>query len=155
AETPEERRRALAKLLPLQRTDFEGIFRVLAGKPVTIRLIDPPLHEFLPHDEEGQREVARDMGVPYARVHARVEQLHACNPMLGFRGCRLGLLYREITEMQARAVFEAAASVKRQGITVEPEVMIPLVGHVKEFTLQATLVRKVAEDVLRETGTKF
>jgi pyruvate,orthophosphate dikinase len=97
AETPDERRRALAKLLPLQRADFEGIFRVLAGKPVTIRLIDPPLHEFLPHDEPGQREVATDMGVSYERVHARVEQLHEFNPMLGFRGCRLGIIYPEIT----------------------------------------------------------
>jgi pyruvate,orthophosphate dikinase len=155
AETPDERRRALAKLLPLQRADFEGIFRVLAGKPVTIRLIDPPLHEFLPHDEAGQREVAADMGVSYERVHARVEQLHEFNPMLGFRGCRLGIIYPEITEMQARAVFEAAANVKRQGIAVEPEVMIPLVGHVKEFSLQAALVRRVAEEVLKETGTKF
>jgi pyruvate,orthophosphate dikinase len=155
AETQDERKRALAKLLPLQRADFEGIFRVLAGKPVTIRLIDPPLHEFLPHDEEGQREIAADMGVSYERVHARVEQLHEFNPMLGFRGCRLGLIYPEITEMQVRAIFEAAANVKRQGIAVEPEVMIPLVGHVKEFTLQAALVRQVADAVLQETGTKF
>ncbi len=155
AESVEERRRALAKLLPLQRADFEGIFRVLAGRPLTVRLIDPPLHEFLPHDEQGQREIAADMGVPYERVHTRVEQLHEFNPMLGFRGCRLGILYPEITEMQARAIFEAAAAVTRQGIPVEPEVMIPLVGHVKEFTLQAELVRRVADDVLRETNTKF
>jgi pyruvate,orthophosphate dikinase len=155
AETVDERRRALAKLLPLQRADFEGIFRVVKGKPVTIRLIDPPLHEFLPHDDEGQREIAKELGVPWERVHARVEQLHEFNPMLGFRGCRLGIIYPEITEMQARAVFEAAASVKREGIPVEPEVMIPLVGHVKEFTLQADLVRRVAEDVRRETGAKF
>jgi len=155
SETLEERRRALDKLLPLQREDFEGIFRVLEGKPVTIRLIDPPLHEFLPHDEAGQREIAGEMGVPYERIHARVEQLHEFNPMLGFRGCRLGLIHPEITEMQARAVFEAAANVKRQGIAVMPEVMIPLVGHVKEFTLQAAVVRRVAEDVLRETKVKF
>jgi pyruvate,orthophosphate dikinase len=155
AETLEERRRALDRLLPLQRADFEGIFHVLKGKPVTIRLIDPPLHEFLPHDEEGQRQIATEMGVSYERIHARVEQLHEFNPMLGFRGCRLGLIYPEITEMQARAVFEAAANVKRQGIAVMPEVMIPLVGHVKEFTLQAAVVRRVAGDVLRETKVKF
>jgi pyruvate, orthophosphate dikinase len=155
AETVEDRKRALAKLLPVQRADFEGIFRVLRGKPVTIRLIDPPLHEFLPHDEAGQREIAAEIGVPYERVHARVEQLHEFNPMLGFRGCRLGILYPEITEMQARAVFEAAANVHLSGTPVEPEVMIPLVGHVKEFTLQADLVRRVAEAVLAETKTKF
>jgi pyruvate,orthophosphate dikinase len=155
AETTEERRSALAKLLPLQRADFEGIFRVLAGRPVTIRLIDPPLHEFLPHDQDGQQQVATDLGVPLERIRTRVDQLHEFNPMLGFRGCRLGIVYPEITEMQARAVFEAAANVKRSGVPVEPEVMIPLVGHVKEFALQADLVRRVAEDVLREKGVRF
>jgi pyruvate,orthophosphate dikinase len=155
AETAEERRRALARLLPLQRADFEGIFRVLAGRPVTIRLIDPPLHEFLPHHEAGQREIAAQLGVPYERVRARVEALHEFNPMLGFRGCRLGIVYPEITEMQARAIFEAAANVKRGGVAVVPEVMIPLVGHVKEFTLQAAIVRDVAEQVLRETNVRF
>jgi pyruvate, orthophosphate dikinase len=155
AETVEDRKRALAKLLPLQRADFEGIFRVLRGKPVTIRLIDPPLHEFLPHDEAGQREIAAELGVPYERIHSRVEQLHEFNPMLGFRGCRLGILYPEITEMQARAVFEAAANVQKSGTPVEPEVMIPLVGHVKEFTLQADLVRRVAEAVIGATKAKF
>jgi pyruvate,orthophosphate dikinase len=155
AESVEARRRALAKLMPLQRADFEGIFRVLQGRPVTIRLIDPPLHEFLPHDEPGQREIAVQMDVPYERVRDRVAQLHEFNPMLGFRGCRLGIIYPEITEMQARAVFEAAANVKRSGIAVEPEVMIPLVGHVKEFTLQAAIVRRVAEEVLAANGVKF
>jgi len=128
---------------------------VLDGKPVTIRLIDPPLHEFLPHDEAGQRELAGEMGISYEQVHTRVEHLHEFNPMLGFRGCRLGIVHPEITEMQARAVFEAAANVKRQGIKVAPEIMIPLVGHVKEFTLQADIVRRVATDVLRETNTTF
>jgi pyruvate,orthophosphate dikinase len=155
ATTLEDRKRALAKLLPLQREDFEGIFKVLDGKPVTIRLIDPPLHEFLPHDDAGQLQVASEMGVPFEQIHTRVEQLHEFNPMLGFRGCRLGIIHPEITEMQARAVFEAAANVKKQGIKVSPEVMIPLVGHVKEFTLQADLVRRVAADVLKETGTSF
>ncbi len=155
AETVEERKAALAKLLPLQRADFEGIFRVLRGKPLTIRTIDPPLHEFLPHDEDGQRELAAEMGVPYERVHARVEALHEFNPMLGFRGCRLGVVFPEITEMQARAIFEAAANVKREGIAVAPEVMIPLVGHVKELKLQAEVVHRAAADVMRERGVKF
>ncbi len=155
AETPEERRTALAKLLPLQRADFEGIFRVMAGRPVTIRTIDPPLHEFLPHEEEAQRALAADMGIPFERVKERVESLHEFNPMLGFRGCRLGIVYPEITEMQARAIFEAAASVKQDGTAVEPEVMIPLVGHVKELALQAAIVRRVAEEVMKETGVRF
>ncbi|MDZ7378345.1 MAG: pyruvate, phosphate dikinase [candidate division KSB1 bacterium] len=155
AETAEERRAALAKLLPLQRNDFEAIFRVMQGRPVTIRTLDPPLHEFLPHDEEGQRELAAEMGIPPERVRARVQALHEFNPMLGFRGCRLGIVYPEITEMQARAIFEAAASVAREGIPVLPEVMIPLVGHRKELALQARIVRRVAEEVSRETGVKL
>src|SRR5262249_26787104 len=132
---------ALGALLPLQRADFHGIFGVLEGRPVTIRLIDPPLHEFLPHDPEGQAALAAEMGIPAERVHARVEALHEFNPMLGFRGCRLGIMYPEITEMQARAIFEAAANVKAQGTAVQPEGMIPLVGHVKELALQAALRR--------------
>jgi pyruvate,orthophosphate dikinase len=155
AETSAERRVALAKLLPLQRADFEGIFRVMQGHPVTIRLIDPPLHEFLPHDAEGQREVAENLGVPYERVRDRVEALHEFNPMLGFRGCRLGIIYPEITEMQVRAIFEAAARVKQSGTAVEPEVMIPLVGHVKELTLQTAAVRRVADEVMREMRIRF
>jgi pyruvate,orthophosphate dikinase len=155
ASTAEERRAALAKLLPLQRADFEGIFREMAGRPVTIRTLDPPLHEFLPHDEAGQREVASALGISYERVRERVEALHEFNPMLGFRGCRLGIMYPEITEMQARAIFEAAANVKAQGTAVEPEVMIPLVGHVKELVLQADLVRGVAAAVMKETGIRF
>jgi pyruvate,orthophosphate dikinase len=155
ASTAEERRAALAKLLPLQRADFEGIFREMAGHPVTIRTLDPPLHEFLPHDEAGQREVASALGISYERVRERVEALHEFNPMLGFRGCRLGIMYPEITEMQARAIFEAAANVKAQGTAVEPEVMIPLVGHVKELVLQADLVRGVAAAVMKETGIRF
>jgi len=155
AETAEERRAALARLLPLQRADFDGIFRALAGRPVTIRLIDPPLHEFLPHDEPGQRALAGELNVPYERVHARVEALHEFNPMLGFRGCRLGIVFPEITEMQARAIFEAAAAVRKDGVAVAPEVMIPLVGHPKEFVLQAAIVRRVADAVQRETGVRF
>jgi pyruvate,orthophosphate dikinase len=155
AETEEERRAALAKLLPLQRADFEGIFRVMAGRPVTIRTLDPPLHEFLPHDEAGQREVASALGVPLERVRARVNALHELNPMLGFRGCRLGIIHPEITEMQVRAIFEAAAAVRRDGIAVEPEIMIPLVGQVKELSLQADIVRRVADEVMREHGVRL
>jgi pyruvate,orthophosphate dikinase len=155
AESSSDRRTALAKILPLQRDDFESIFRVMDGLPVTIRTLDPPLHEFLPHDEAGQREVASALGVPFERVRERVEALHEFNPMLGFRGCRLGIVHPEITEMQARAVFEAAANVKKAGVPVEPEVMIPLVGHVKELLLQTNIVRHVAEDVMREKGVRF
>jgi pyruvate,orthophosphate dikinase len=155
AETVEQRRAALAKLLPLQRDDFAGIFRVMGGRPVTIRTLDPPLHEFLPHEAEDQQALAEELGVPVARVRARVEALHEFNPMLGFRGCRLGIVYPEITEMQARAIFEAAALVRREKVDVNPEVMIPLVGHVKELALQATIVRRVADEVMRETGTRF
>ena len=155
ADTLEQRKAALAKLLPLQRRDFAGIFKVMAGRPVTIRTIDPPLHEFLPHEEKEQREVAADMGIPFEKVKERVESLHEFNPMLGFRGCRLGIIYPEITEMQARAIFEAAAATRKKGIGVEPEVMIPLVGHVKELADQERIVRRVAEAVMKEQGVKF
>ncbi|TMB52295.1 MAG: pyruvate, phosphate dikinase [Deltaproteobacteria bacterium] len=155
AETPEQRRAALAKLLPFQRTDFEGIFQVMQGRPVTIRTIDPPLHEFLPHEEAAQRELAGQMGIPFERVRDRVEALHEFNPMLGFRGCRLGIVYPEITEMQARAIFEAAARVRKAGTAVEPEVMIPLVGHVKELVLQADIVRRVADEVMKQESVRF
>jgi len=155
ADTVEERRKALAKLLPLQRKDFEGIFEVMNGRPVTIRTIDPPLHEFVPHEEAQQRELAQQMGIPYEKVHQRVESLHEFNPMLGFRGCRLGIIYPEITEMQARAIFEAAANVQSRGIPVEPEVMIPLVGNVKELELQEQIVRRVADEVMAEKNVKF
>jgi pyruvate,orthophosphate dikinase len=155
ADTVEQRRAALAKLLPLQRRDFAGIFEVMAGRPVTIRTIDPPLHEFLPHEEKGQREIAAEMGLSYEKVKERVDSLHEFNPMLGFRGCRLGIIYPEITEMQARAIFEAAAATKKKKIPVLPEVMIPLVGHVKELQDQDRLVRATAEAVMREQGVKF
>jgi len=155
ADTLEQRRAALAKLLPLQRRDFAGIFEVMAGRPVTIRTIDPPLHEFLPHDEKGQREVAGQMGIPYEKVRERVASLHEFNPMLGFRGCRLGIIYPEITEMQARAIFEAAAATKKKKIPVLPEVMIPLVGNVKELRNQERLVRTTAEAVMKEQGITF
>ncbi len=155
AESTEQRRAALARLLPLQREDFEGIFRVMGGRPVTIRTIDPPLHEFLPHDAAGQSALAQEMNIPVERIRARVEALHEFNPMLGLRGCRLGIIYPEITEMQARAIFEAAANCVRSGVKAEPEVMIPLVGHVKELRLQADIVRRVAEEVITATGVRL
>jgi pyruvate,orthophosphate dikinase len=155
ADTEDERRKALARLLPLQRADFEGIFVAMNGRPVTIRTIDPPLHEFVPHEEPQQRELASQMGISYEKVHHRVESLHEFNPMLGFRGCRLGIIFPEITEMQARAIFEAAANVQSRGIKVEPEVMIPLVGNVKELAHQEVIVRKAASDVMKERGVKF
>jgi pyruvate,orthophosphate dikinase len=155
ADTVEDRKRALAKLLPLQRKDFEGIFEAMNGRPVTIRTIDPPLHEFVPHEEPAQRELARQMGTTYEKVHQRVESLHEFNPMLGFRGCRLGIIFPEITEMQSRAIFEAAANVQSRGIAVEPEIMIPLVGNVKELAHQEKIVRRVAAEVMKEKGTKF
>jgi pyruvate, orthophosphate dikinase len=155
AEDVEGRRKALAKLLPLQRKDFEGILAAMGKRPVTIRTIDPPLHEFLPHDEKGQKEIADELGIPAAQVKARVEALHEFNPMLGFRGCRLGIMYPEITEMQARAVFEATVKVRKKGIKAFPEIMIPLVGHVKELKLQEEIVRRVAAEVMEKHKTKF
>jgi pyruvate,orthophosphate dikinase len=155
ADTLDQRKKALAKLLPLQRNDFAGIFEAMNGRPVTIRTIDPPLHEFLPHEEKEQRQLASQMGISYEKVKQRVESLHEFNPMLGFRGCRLGIIYPEITEMQARAIFEAAAQTKKKGINVEPEVMIPLVGNVKELEHQEKLVRDVASQVMKEQGVTF
>ncbi len=144
------RRAALAKLLPMQRSDFEGIFRALGGRPATIRLLDPPLHEFLPHGVAGQEEVAEVMRVPVDVIRRKVEALQEFNPMLGHRGCRLGITYPEISEMQAEAIMEAACAVHRSGVKVRPEIMIPLVGHVKEFILQRDVVVKVAEEVLKK-----
>jgi pyruvate, orthophosphate dikinase len=143
------RRAALAKILPLQRKDFVGIFRAMAGRPVTIRTLDPPLHEFLPHGEKEIRALAADMGVKPARLAARVESLRELNPMLGHRGCRLGIVYPEITEVQVRAILEAACDVKREGKKVQPEIMIPLVAHANELREQVKVVRRVAEDVFK------
>jgi pyruvate,orthophosphate dikinase len=155
AETIEARKTALAKLLPYQRDDFAGIFRALKGYPATIRFLDPPLHEFLPHTKEQQAELAKKIGVPAARIHQRVEQLHEFNPMLGFRGCRLGIGYPEISAMQARAVFEAAAIVQKEGIKVKPEIMIPLVGFKKELDLQVAVVHETAKAVQAERKVKI
>jgi pyruvate,orthophosphate dikinase len=155
AETVEARKAALAKLLPYQREDFAGIFRALKGYPATIRFLDPPLHEFLPHTPEQQQDLAKKMGLTVQQIHSRVEQLHEFNPMLGFRGCRLGIGYPEISEMQARAVFEAAALVQKEGIKVKPEIMIPLVGFKKELDLQIEVVHEAARQVQAEQKVKL
>lgn len=155
ADTPEERRKALAKIEPLQQGDFEGIFEVMDGLPVTIRTLDPPLHEFLPHGEREIEDLAHKMGIDTAALKAKIEGLREANPMLGFRGCRLGIEYPEITEMQARAIFRAAANCQARGITVHPEIMIPLVGDVSELRMQGDIVRRVADEVMTETGQKI
>jgi pyruvate,orthophosphate dikinase len=155
AETLEERKAALAKLLPYQRDDFAGIFRALKGYPATIRFLDPPLHEFLPHTPEQQKDLSKKIGIAVDRIHSRVEQLHEFNPMLGFRGCRLGIGYPEISAMQARAVFEAAAIVQKEGIKVQPEIMIPLVGFKKELDLQIEVVHQAAREVQAEQKVKL
>jgi pyruvate, orthophosphate dikinase len=155
AETVEARKAALAKLLPYQRDDFAGIFRALNGYPATIRFLDPPLHEFLPQTQEQQADLAKKLKVPVHAIHARVEQLHEFNPMLGFRGCRLGIGYPEISAMQARAVFEAAAIVQKEGIKVRPEIMIPLVGFKKELDLQIEVVHQAAREVQEEQRVKL
>jgi pyruvate,orthophosphate dikinase len=152
ADTPEARKKALAKLLPFQRQDFEGLFKAMNGLPVTIRTLDPPLHEFLPHDPKGQAEVAKDLGVKPDVIADRVKALHEFNPMLGFRGCRLGIVYSEITEMQCRAIFEAACNVHKSGTKVEPEIMIPLVGFLPELREQAKIVHETAKKVFAEKG---
>ena len=154
AQTLDARREAIAKLLPYQRDDFEGIFRALEGRPATIRFLDPPLHEFVPHDEKSQADLAKTLRLSTAVVAQRVADLHEFNPMLGHRGCRLGISYPEISEMQARAVFEAASKVQKDGIKVKPEIMIPLVGFKKELEHQIEIVHAVAAQVAQETGEK-
>jgi len=162
ARTEEDRRKALAKLLPMQREDFEGVFKAMNGFPVTIRLLDPPLHEFLPRREDLMVEIAKleitDPKSPRLqeahKILRRVEELHEFNPMLGYRGCRLGITYPEISEMQAQAIFEAAVNVSRQGVKVLPEVMIPLISTLKEMTNQKAIVNRMAEQVFKEKGAK-
>ena len=155
ADNVNERKQALALILPYQKADFVGIFKELKGLPATIRFLDPPLHEFLPHDHAAQNDLAVKMGVPVEKIKQRVKELHEFNPMLGFRGCRLGIVYSEISEMQSRAVFEAAAEVQKSGIKVKPEVMIPLVGFKKELDLQVEVVHRVAQEVMKEKGVKL
>jgi len=154
AEDRAGREAALAKILPMQQSDFEGIFRAMDGLPVTIRTLDPPLHEFLPHGEAEIAELAGKLGVPAARLTAKVEQLKEANPMLGHRGCRLGIVFPEITAMQARAIFQAAVAVAKEGVKPLPEVMIPLVGYVKELALQRKLVDETAAAVFAERGRR-
>jgi pyruvate,orthophosphate dikinase len=150
------RRTALAKILPMQRSDFEQLFEIMAGLPVTIRLLDPPLHEFLPQEEREVAEIASDLGLPPEKVKARIAELHEANPMLGFRGCRLGVRYPEITETQARAAFEAAVAVGRKSKKpVKLEIMVPLVAFRREFDIIRALVLKAARSVEEETGTKL
>ncbi len=152
AKTEVDRRKALDKLLPYQREDFEGILEAMAGYGVTIRLLDPPLHEFVPHEEANQKEMADEMGISVEEVKALVEDLHEFNPMLGHRGCRLGNTYPEITEMQARAIIEAAVNLKQKGVDAKPEIMVPLIGTVKEFKLQADIINATAKKVFEEKG---
>jgi len=152
SENAEGRRIALAKILPYQQEDFEGIFEAMAGCPVTVRLLDPPLHEFVPHDEKGQREMAEAMGVSAKVIKQRVESLHESNPMLGHRGCRLGNTYPEITEMQTRAILGAALALKKKGIVAIPEIMVPLVGIKYEFNEQDTIIRETAAKLFAEAG---
>jgi pyruvate,orthophosphate dikinase len=155
AETTEDRKKALGKLLPFQRDDFAGMFRELGGLPATIRFLDPPLHEFLPHESSMINALAQTLGVAPQKISKRVNELHEFNPMLGHRGCRLGIVYPEISEMQARAVFEAAAIVQKEGIKVRPEVMIPLVGFPRELQLQLEVVNRVAAEVQKEQKVKL
>ena len=150
-----DRKRALAKILPYQKEDFVGIFKALNGYPATIRFLDPPLHEFLPHDHAAQNNLAEKMRVPVEKIKHRVKELHEFNPMLGFRGCRLGIVHSEISEMQARAVLEAAAEVQQSGIKVRPEIMIPLVGFKRELDLQVEVVHRVAKEVMAEKKVKL
>jgi pyruvate,orthophosphate dikinase len=149
------RRAALDKLLPIQRQDFKSVFNAMAGLPVTVRLLDPPLHEFVPHEEANQKEMADEMGISVEVIKKKVEDLHEFNPMLGHRGCRLGNTYPEITEMQARAIIEAAMELKAEGVKTLPEIMIPLIGTVKELKLQEQIVRSVADEVFAEKGDKI
>lgn len=155
ADDEDGRRKALAKLLPFQRADFEGIFTAMSGYGVTVRLLDPPLHEFVPHEVENQKEMADEMGISAEDVKTKVDSLHEFNPMLGHRGCRLGNTYPEITEMQARAIIEAAINVKEAGFDPKPEIMVPLIGTVEEFRMQAEIIHNTAKEVFKETGKKI
>jgi pyruvate,orthophosphate dikinase len=155
AENEEDRRKALKKLLPIQRGDFEGIFEAMHDLPVTVRLLDPPLHEFVPHEDENQQEMAEEMGITKEQIKAKVEELHEFNPMLGHRGCRLGNTYPEISEMQARAIIEAALNLKKKGVKAIPEIMIPLTGSLKEFQVQEEIIRQTAEKVFEERNDRI
>jgi pyruvate,orthophosphate dikinase len=148
------RKAALAKLEPFQKADFVGIFEAMDGYPVTIRLLDPPLHEFLPHDAKGQEEIATSLGIPAAKVKERVDELHEFNPMMGFRGCRLPIVFPEIGDMQVRAIIEAAIEVQKKGKKVLPEIMIPLVGIVEELKLLKARAIATADECMKKAGVK-
>jgi len=156
SESEEERRAALDELLPVQREDFKGIFEAMGERPVTIRLLDPPLHEFLPHDDESIAALAQQMGISVSELKAKVTSLQEFNPMMGHRGCRLAVTYPEIAEMQARAIIEAAVEVKKEkGLNIVPEIMIPLVGEVKEYNYVRDVVVKVADEVIQSSGVEL
>ena len=155
AETQDGRRKALAKILPYQQADFKGIFKAMEGCPVTVRLLDPPLHEFVPHEEKEQRELAEIMGVSFDYIRQRVNSLHEANPMLGHRGCRLGNTYPEITQMQTRAILGAALELKKEGVETHPEIMVPLTGIVNEFANQESIIRAEAEKLFAEVGDRI
>ncbi|MDY7031154.1 MAG: putative PEP-binding protein, partial [Thermodesulfobacteriota bacterium] len=149
------REKALSKLMPMQRDDFIDIFRLMKGMPVTIRTLDPPLHEFLPSEEEEIDALAVKIGISKEKLASKIASLHESNPMLGHRGCRLGIIYPEITEMQVRAIFEAACQVAKEGVSMNPEIMIPLVGHVNELKLQKEIVDRIGKEVMDAQGTKI
>ena len=155
AKTKEEREKALSKLLPMQREDFKGLFKAMDGFPVTIRLLDPPLHEFVPKTEEQIKELSERTGIPAEEIKAKAEALREANPMLGHRGCRLGITYPEITEMQVRAIFEAACEAKKEGVKVYPEIMVPLVSIKKEIEIQKEIIDRIAREVMEETGIEI
>ena len=154
AEDVEGRKRALAKLLPMQKADFKGILEIMGDLPVTVRTLDPPLHEFLPKTDAEIEELSKKAGLPADRLKAKVDSMHEFNPMLGYRGCRLGIEYPEITEMQAQALFEAACELRKAGKNPYPEVMIPLVGTLKELQLQQDIVERVAKETMKKFGVK-
>jgi pyruvate,orthophosphate dikinase len=155
SDTTEERKAALNELLPLQREDFIGLFEAMNGHPVTIRTLDPPLHEFLPHSEKDLKELADRLNISLDKIHEKIESMHEFNPMLGFRGCRLGIVFPEITEMQIRAIFEACSEVQKKRIKVKPEIMIPLVSDLNEFKAQREIIKRVAKEVMDEKGNKI
>jgi len=155
ASNEQERRKALMTILPYQKQDFIDIFRVMEGKPVTIRLLDPPLHEFLPSEDEDIQEIAGELGIEASELKATVKALHEMNPMLGHRGCRLSITYPEILEMQARAIFEAAIELTKERVKVEPEVMIPLAGTVKEIKVLKDQIIQVADELMDKNNVKF
>jgi pyruvate,orthophosphate dikinase len=155
SKTEEQRRRALEKILPMQRRDFEGIFEAMDGKPVTIRLLDPPLHEFLPQADEDIASIANELNMDNDELRIIIRDLHEINPMLGNRGCRLAIIFPEIPEVQTRAIIEAAVNVARKGVRVLPEIMIPLIGDVKEYVFVRDTIKKTADEVLKELGAEL